>query len=110
MKEIVLTDANDQEFTVSLNDKQCTFRFRFMTMLNRWVFDLDIDGVQVLNGRIMYLRIDLLRSLGLGIGGLVAWDYTDEGSEPGRNEVPARQVRIFSIQDEEVAAIQAGTL
>ena len=110
MKEIVLTDANDQDFTVQLNNKQCTFRFRFMTLLDRWVFDLDIDGVGVLRGRVMHLRVDLLRPFAFDIGALVAWDYTDEGSQPGRSEVPARQVRLFSIQDAEVAAIRAGEI
>ena len=105
MREIVLTDAADQEMSVLIGSATVTFRFRFMDILKRWVFDLKIGDSWVLHGRAIFLRQDLLEPFEFGIGRLVAWDYTDRRPYPGRTELPKREVRLFLVSDTDMTEI-----
>ncbi|MCB1421735.1 MAG: hypothetical protein KDJ69_04570 [Nitratireductor sp.] len=105
MREIVLTDTADQELTVLVGATTVTFRFRFMDMLKRWVFDLKIDNTWKLHGRTVFLRQDLIEPFDFGIGKLVAWDYTDRRPHPGRTELPKREVRLFLVSEADLAEV-----
>lgn len=103
-REITIIDAPSQAFTTTLAGKRCDFVVNCSTWANRWSFDLDVDGVRVLSGRRIVLGVDLVAPFNLGIGSLVAAPWGDEDAEPGRTELPAGRVRLFSYDPAEDTA------
>lgn len=103
MREFIITDAADQEFTVLVAGKRCAFRFRYNTTSDRWTFDLSIQEVSVLVGRRVVLGVDLLAAFDFGIGAVFAVDYEEKGNAPDRASLPARRVRVYQ-HDGEVPA------
>lgn len=95
MREFIITDAPDQEFTIQAGGKRCAFRFRYNPTSDRWTFDLSIQDVPQLSGRRVVLGIDLLAPFAFGIGAVFAVDYAAAGVLPDRAALPARTVRIY---------------
>lgn len=106
MREIILTDAADQEFTTILNDLRCTFRFRWNVLGGFWTFDLWVREELVLLGRKVVLGVDLVAPFNFGIGAIFAVDYEGKGLLPDRTSVPERRVRIFHADPEEIEAVR----
>lgn len=107
MKEIVLTDAPDQEFEIFYQSKRLKFRFRFLDMLSAWVFDMQVNNVSVIHGRRVNLQTDLIAPFNLGIGRMIAVDYADTNAQADRTSIPNREVRIFLATEDEIAAATA---
>lgn len=103
MREIVLTDAPDQEFSTILNGRRCRLRFRYSPTTERFSFDLDIGDVPAIRGRRVVLGVDLLAPFGLGIGRIFAADYEGKGALPTKAAIAERRVRIFHITEDELA-------
>lgn len=104
MKEITITDDPDQRFSVTLNGRRVTFRFRYNPTWDRWTFDLARDDVPVIYGRRVVVGVDMLRAFNLGLGALVARAMTP-GAVPDRYGLPRRSVRLYSVTQEDLDAI-----
>lgn len=104
MKEIILSADPDQRFSVSLNSRRVTFRFRYNVSFDRWTFDLAIDDVPILYGRRVVTGVDLLKPFGLGIGALVARAMTPD-AVPDRQGLPRRSVRLYSVTQADLDAV-----
>jgi hypothetical protein len=107
MREFVISDAPDQEFTTILNGQRCGLRFRYSPTTDRWNFDLRIADELVLIGRRVVTGVDLVGAFDFGIGGIFAGDFEGKGAAPGRTEIPERRIRIYQIDPAEIAEIVA---
>lgn len=103
MREIILTDAPDQELTTILNGQRCALRFRYNVSIGRWSFDLKIRDAMVLHGQRIVLDTDLLAKYEFGVGKLAAFDWEDAGNLPDRQALPQRRVRLFHMTEDEIA-------
>ena len=107
MREILLSTDPGQAFTTSFNGIRCRMRIRYNTFADRWFFDLWVRDVLMLSGRRIVTGVDLLAAFGLGIGALFAVDYAGAGAVPDRTALPARQVRLYQIDPDELAEVLA---
>ena len=98
-----IVDAADQQFGTIINNRRVTIRLRWNLMAGRWSFDLAIDDLPVLTGRRIVLGIDLLAPFDFGIGAIFAVAAVP-GAQPGRDELPAGDVRLYQASQEEIAA------
>lgn len=95
--EITVIDEPRQTLETYLGGKSIKLAINYNAFINRWSFDLWIDGVLMVAGRRLILGANLLRPFDLGIGGLHVFDW-QEGSLPGRSELPSGACRIYSSQ------------
>ncbi|GFO83031.1 MAG: hypothetical protein A49_26580 [Methyloceanibacter sp.] len=106
MIEFEIADQADQKFATTLNLQRVSLRLRYNPIIDRWSFDLSVDGEAVLHGRRIVTGVDLLAPFDFGIGVIFALPEGD--AEPGRSELPDGRVKLYSAQDAEVdAAIAA---
>lgn len=98
-----IVDAADQQFGTIVNNRRVTIRLRWNLSSGRWSFDLAIDDLPVLTGRRIVTGIDLLAPFDLGIGAIFALSAVP-GAQPGRNELPAGDVRLYHATADEIAA------
>lgn len=94
-RELTVIDAPSQAFTTTLSGKRCDFVLNFNAWVNRWSFDLAIDGVPVFSGRRIVTGIDLIAAFGFGIGSLIAVPWGSDPAQPGRTELPSGRVRLL---------------
>lgn len=97
-----IVDAPDQTFGTIINNRRVTIRLRWNLLSERWSFDLSIDDLPVLTGRRIVTGIDLLAPFDFGIGAIFALAAVP-GAQPGRNELPAGDVRLYHATQEEIA-------
>lgn len=103
MTRFEIIDAADQQFSAILNNRRVTIRLRWNAHANRWMFDLAIDDVPVLNGRRVVAGLDLLAPFKFGLGVIFAAPLKD-GTEPDRQALPRGTVRLYHATADEVAA------
>lgn len=103
MREIVLTDAPDQEFSTILAGQRCRLRFRYSPTTERFSFDLDIGDRPALRGRRVVLGVDLLAPFALGIGRIFAAEFEGRGALPTKAAIAERRVRIYHVTEAEIA-------
>lgn len=103
MEQIEVLDEADQEFSAVLNNRRVSFRLRYNAHMDRWMFDLRIDDVPVVNGRRIVTGIDLLRGLGLGVGAIFA--FSPSGAAPGRRALPAGTVKLYAVTAAEMKLV-----
>lgn len=90
--------ATSQVFTVpNTGGQRLGFHFKYVTTIERWIFDLYIDDVPVLCGQTVVLDTNLLASYGLGIGALFATDIEGAGDEPRLAELTDGSIRIYHL-------------
>ncbi|RIY00219.1 hypothetical protein D3218_13115 [Aureimonas flava] len=106
MREFVITDLPDQQFTVILNGRRCTIRLRYNVSADRWMMDLSIDEAPVLTGRKLVLDTDLLAPFDFGLGTIFLSDL-GSGAQPDRKALPEGRVRMFHATAEEMTAARA---
>lgn len=105
MQVFTITNHADQRFGTIINNQRVTFRIWYSATTDRWSFDLSLDDEPVLYGRRIVTGIDLLAPFDYNIGVVFAASVTD-GAEPGRNELPSGEVRLYQISEEEIEALQ----
>lgn len=98
-----IIDAADQTFGTIIANRRVTIRLRWNLSSGRWSFDLAIDDLPVLTGRRIVLGVDMLAPFDFGIGAIFALAAVP-GAQPGRNELPAGDVRLYHATYEEIAA------
>lgn len=103
MNVFKIIDQADQQFSAVLNNRRVTLRLRYNKVLDRWMLDLSIDDVPVLNGRRIVAGLDLLRGFGFGIGALVA--FSPSNAEPTRNALPGGKVKLYQLSPDEMTAV-----
>ena len=101
MRLIKIINAPSQTFSMVLNQKRCSFAFKYNETNDRWSFDLSIDDRPSLHGMRVTLDKDLLEHYQFGIGKLFAVDYSELGNKPGREELHDGTVRLFHVTEEE---------
>lgn len=101
-----IIDAADQQFGTIINNQRVTIRLRWNLSSERWSFDLAIDDLPVLTGRRIVCGIDLLSPFNFGIGAIFALPAVP-GAEPGREELPAGDVRLYHATQAEIDAERA---
>lgn len=101
-----IIDAADQQFGATLNNQRVTIRMRWNLTSGRWSFDLSIDDVPVLTGRRIVTGIDLLSAFDFGIGAIFALPAV-ANAEPGRDDLPAGNVRLYHATQDEIDAAAA---
>jgi hypothetical protein len=101
-----VTDHADQQFGTIINNRRVTFRLRYNQSNDRWSFDLSIDDQPVLHGRRIVTGVDLLAPFNLGLGKIIAAVVTP-GAVPDRNALPAGEVRIYHLTEDEAEALAA---
>ncbi|KAA0970805.1 hypothetical protein FPY71_10035 [Aureimonas fodinaquatilis] len=104
MREFVVTNDADQQFTVVLNGRRCTIRIRYNVTAERWMMDLSIDDTPVLTGRRLVVGSDLLAAYDFGLGSIFLLSETGE-TNPGRDELPGGMVRMYHATPAEIAAV-----
>lgn len=102
MNVFKIIDQADQQFSAVMNNRRVTLRLRYNKVVDRWMLDLSIDDVPVLNGRRVVAGLDLLRGYGFGVGAIVA--YSPTGAEPGRSALPLGTVKLYQVSAEEMKA------
>ena len=96
-----------QVFSVTnVNQKRLGFHFKYSTMLNRWTFDLTVDGEVKLCGRTVVMQTNLFAPHGLSVGSLFAIDVSDRGAEPGLKELIDGSVRLVLLEEGERIGIE----
>ena len=103
MTRFEIIDAADQQFSAILNNRRVTIRLRWNAFVTRWMFDLAIDDVPVINGRRVVSGLDLLAPFKLGIGVIFAAPVTG-GTQPDRQALPKGTVRLYHATQAEIAA------
>ena len=106
MKELPIIDAADQQFSTILNNKRCTIRLRYNVTTDRWSFDLAKDDLFVIRGRRIVLGIDMLKPFNLDLGRLYAIAIVP-GAAPDRVALPAGNVRLYHVSEEEAVTLEA---
>lgn len=102
MNVFKIIDEADQQFSAVMNNRRVTIRLRYNKVLDRWMLDLSIDDVPVLNGRRIVAGLDLLRGFGFGVGAIVA--YSPTGAAPGRSAFPLGSVKLYQVSADEMKA------
>ena len=93
--EITVIDAPWQRLETYLSDTQVALELFYNTFLGRWALTFEVAGVVVLRGRRMVPGTDLLAGYDLGLGRLFLVNWAQDGSEPGRDELPSGQYRLI---------------
>ena len=104
MREFVITNDADQQFTVILSGRRCTIRIRYNGSVDRWMMDLSIDDAPVLTGRRLVVGSDLLAAYDFGLGSIFILSETGT-LNPGRDELPGGLVRMYHATAAEVEAV-----
>lgn len=109
MTRIPITAEPYQQFQVDLEGRLITMRVRFGHLTDAWTFDiLDEDLVDLVRGKRITLRTDLLRGHAWQLGGLVAVASHDLGDDPGAGDFGVDgRVNLFHLSEAEVAAAKA---
>lgn len=102
MNVFKIIDQADQQFSAVMNNRRVTIRLRYNKVVDRWMLDLSIDDVPVLNGRRVVAGLDLLRGFGFGVGAIVA--FSPSGAAPDRAALPSGVVKLYSVSAEEMKA------
>lgn len=102
-----IADEADQKFATTLNGRRVSIRLRYNPTVDRWSFDLSLDGVAVLHGHRIVKGVDLLAAYNFGIGVLFAASDSEGDPEPNRGNLPLGLVKIFHATQEEVNAAMA---
>ena len=97
-----ISNQADQKFATILNNKRVSFRFRYNPKIDRWSFDLSLDGKAILHGRRVVPGADLLAAFNFGIGKIFVHSVT--GADPNRNNLPDAIVNIYQVSEEEYDA------
>ena len=113
MREIQLIQTSDtgvpatsQIFTVpNTNQQRLGFHFKYVTLIDRWMFDLYIDDVPALCGRRVVLDTNLLAPYALGVGALWAMDVEGAGDPPGLIPMTDGSIRLFHLSRLEQASL-----
>ncbi len=103
MVRFEIAELPDQKFSLVLNNRRTTFRFRYNVTTDRWSFDLSIDDAPVLRGRRVVTGIDLLAPYDFGIGVIFALEMMP-GAAPNLGGLPSGAVRIFHATPDELNA------
>ena len=61
MIELKLIDFAKQKFTATIKNQQCTFNFKYNSVMEAWTFDLTINGELMLSGRKLVNDINILK-------------------------------------------------
>lgn len=93
--EIPVISDPSQRLSTSLSGRRVDLTFNYNSWADRWCFDLEIDGAQVLAGRRIVNGVDLIEPFNFGIGKIIAAPWGESEAEPGRNELPSGAVRLF---------------
>lgn len=104
MRELIVTDAPDQEFTTILNGIRCTIRLRWNVFGKFWSFDLWVRDRLAILGRRVVLGTDLVQPFDLGIGAIFAGDFEGKGAKADRTSLPERRVRLYQADPSELVA------
>jgi len=96
--EMPIIAAKWQDFTITLGDHECRFTVKYSRLINRWSFDLEIDGDMRLQGQRMVPMSDLVAGFGFGIGEirLINWGGKVT-SVPGLTELPSGEFRFVAV-------------
>lgn len=101
MIEFKIEDFPDQQFATTLEGRRVTIRLRYNITMDRWTFDLSIDDLPVLHGRVIVLGVDFLKPFHFGIGVMFAAAMT-AGAQPNRAQLPNGEVKIFQASEDEI--------
>lgn len=102
MIEFQIADHANQRFATVLNGKRVTLNLWYAVFNDRWSIDVSIDAEPVLTGRKIVPGVDLLEAFDLGIGVIFAW--SEQGKDPGRDELPQGLVKLYHTTREEIDA------
>lgn len=102
MIEIDILDESRQKFSLILSGQRVTMELMYSVLVDRWSFNLALDGEPVIHGRKMVCDVDLLAPFQLGIGGLFL--HSDTGVEPNRQNLPLGLVKLYHVPQSELDA------
>lgn len=92
--------VTSQIFTVpNLGQQRLGFHFKYVTLIDRWVFDFYIDDTPVLCGRKVVLGTNLLAPHAFRVGALFALDMEGKGDEPGLEAITDESIRLFHLSE-----------
>ncbi len=107
MREIKLLQAvgdssipASQRFSVpNTGQERMVFHFKYITLVDRWMFDLTLDDEAVILGQKVVLNVNLFAPYGLGIGALFAYDVEEKNNRAGYNEIASGAVRLYHMTE-----------
>ena len=105
MIEFDIADHADQKFATTLTGRRVSIRLRYNPSVDRWTFDLSIDGDAVLHARRVVPGVDLLAAFDFDIGAIFA--LPEKNEQPGRTELPEGRVKLFHATEAEIDAAMA---
>lgn len=103
MREFIIEDHPDQQFSLILERRRVTMRLVYNQVTERWSFDLSIDDLPILHGRRIVTGTDLLKAFDLGIGVIFAAPVID-GAVPDRVQLTNGSVKIYQTTEDEIAS------
>jgi hypothetical protein len=103
LRELPVTSAPNQSFVTTLMGKECRFVLRHARRIDRWSFDLEVDGVAVIRGRRIVRGVNLVRPFGAGIGEIIAISF-DGVSEPTLADLPSGRARLLHVDPDAMEA------
>lgn len=107
MIEITLIDTADQKYDIQIGDIAAELRFRYNVLAERWAFDLLIDAVPVLQGRMVVTGRDLLNIPRLGLGMMFACDVSGGDTAPDYDGLVSGKVRLYYLTPADVVEARA---
>lgn len=97
LQRIVLNDSAGQKFSTIIDGRRIEFSFRYNTLIERFRFDISINGTIILQGRTLIEDVDLLKVYErlFNIGNLFCVDIDGKNREPNLTNISNGNVRIF---------------
>lgn len=98
-----IIQAPDQKFSAIINGRRITIRLRLNPSIDRWHFDLALDGDYVLHGRRLITNTDLLAPYGFDVGVIFAHSFSN--AAPNKESLYDGAVGIFHANEDELNAV-----
>jgi hypothetical protein len=97
--EIPIIASEWQDFSVQINNHDCFFVVKYSRLIQRWSFNLSVDGVERIHGRLMVPESDLVKGYFLDIGEIktIFWNTDNDGAEPNFEGFPSGTFRLIAV-------------
>lgn len=96
-----------QRFVVTNTSQQrLGFHFKYVTLLDRWCFDLRVNDELKICGRTVVTGSNLFAPHGFGAGSFFAADITGRESKPGLQQLIDGSVRMFYMNEDERVGLE----
>lgn len=96
LDRIELNNNPSQDFSTVVDGDSVDFEFRYNVSLDRFYFNLFINDIEMISGRILNSDVDLLKGYpAVNIGSLFCKDYDLKERTPNLENISSGDVRVY---------------